>query len=474
MTGESVAGRFTLLEELGRGGMGVVWRAEDTLLGRQVAVKQILTPPHLSEAAIAERRARMLREGRAAARLNHPNAVTVYDVLDEADGIYIVMELVRAVSLWELVQREGPLPVGRVARLGLQLLEVLAEAHAAGIVHRDVKPANVLVLPKDRVKLADFGIASLEGDTRLTGTGTLLGSPAYMAPEQVRGLPCTPASDLWSLGTTLYHALEGRDAFEAQTFPAVIARILDGAPPEPVNAGPLEPLLSELLSKDPADRPDAEAVQEVLEAAIRPIGTAAPPPPRPVVPAPSPSEAQSFQAVVRNRAAETVLGALGCGLLPVFFLFLFASMFVVFDKDLDAAIDILKFSVICGPPGLLLAFLVMVFNSRKGSFEVGPRGIALEWLGRSLDYSWERLEAVTLARSEGDGREAVMIRLASNAAGEDSAPPQQMSGTKGVPPWLEEETGWIGLCYLNTVRVAPEAVKQALIAFAGDRWRPSP
>src|SRR4029453_15001944 len=198
-----VANRYALSVSLGRGGMGVVWRAQDAVLGREVAVKEVVFPPTMP---LEERRpapARVRREARAAARLNHPGAVTLYDVVQDRGGTFIVMELVEAPTLADLVRAQGPLAPGRVAELGRQLASALEAAHGVGIVHRDVKPGNVMVAADGRVKLADFGVASLQGDPQLTSTGLVIGSPAYMAPEQARGEASGPPADFWGLGATL-------------------------------------------------------------------------------------------------------------------------------------------------------------------------------------------------------------------------------------------------------------------------------
>lgn len=259
------AGRFTPLEELGRGGMGVVWRARDTVLGRHVAIKQLLPPVGLSADARGAMRARMLREARAAAQLDHRNAVTVHDVLLDQDSVLIVMELVKAVTLAKTVEREGPLPHARVAEIGLDMLDVLTEAHELGIIHRDVKPANVLVRGDGSIKLADFGIARFEGDPTLTEAGAIIGTPAYMAPEQIRGLESSPAIDLWGLGATLFYAAEGRPAFGGPSPTAVMAAVLTDPPRTPQRAGsPLGQLLISLLAKDPKDRPTTAQLRSGL------------------------------------------------------------------------------------------------------------------------------------------------------------------------------------------------------------------
>nr|WP_272918053.1 serine/threonine-protein kinase [Actinomadura rayongensis] len=253
------------MEELGRGGMGVVWRARDVVLGREVAVKQLLPPSGLAPGARDAVRARMLREARAAAQLHHRNAVTVHDVLLDRDSVLIVMELVKAATLDRTVASDGPLPSARVAALGLALLDVLDAAHAIGIVHRDIKPANVLVSADGSVKLADFGIARFEGDPTLTEAGAIIGTPAYMAPEQIRGTECSPATDLWGLGATLFYAVEGRSAFGRPSATAAMAAVLTEPPPVPHRAdGSLGSLLTDLLAKDPAARPTTARLRAEL------------------------------------------------------------------------------------------------------------------------------------------------------------------------------------------------------------------
>jgi hypothetical protein len=259
-----VADRYELGSELGHGGMGVVWRATDTLLAREVAVKEVDLPRGLDADQRTSMRARVSREARAAARLSHPGVVTVYDIAQDGGRDYIVMELVAAPTLDDVVQGDGPLTPERAASLGLGLLATLAAAHRAGIVHRDLKPKNVMVREDGTTKLADFGIASLQGDPRLTATGLVVGSPAYMAPEQVEGEPVGPAADLWALGATLWFAVEGEPPFgggEFQTLSAIVA----GEPRRPRRLGPLAPVLERLLTKDPARRPTPDELRPLLE-----------------------------------------------------------------------------------------------------------------------------------------------------------------------------------------------------------------
>jgi serine/threonine protein kinase len=261
-----IADRYARERILGRGGMGVVWRARDELLGRAVAIKEIQLPPSLTARDLEAMRARVMREARAAARLNHPNVVTLYDVVQEEGRTFIVMELVEAPTLAAVAKQRGPLPPDEVAAIGLQVLDALRAAHRVGIVHRDVKPGNVMVPSGEgRVKLADFGIASLAGDPQLTATGLVLGSPAYMAPEQASGQLSGPATDLWALGATMYFALEGEPPFERNgAVPTLTAVVND--PPRPMRrGGELEPLVLGLLAKSPAERPSAGQLRGQLE-----------------------------------------------------------------------------------------------------------------------------------------------------------------------------------------------------------------
>jgi eukaryotic-like serine/threonine-protein kinase len=261
--GRRVANRYELEEELGHGGMGVVWRATDTLLSRQVALKEVDLPRGVDAAEREGMRARVTREARAAARLSHPGVVTVYDIAHDGGQDFIVMELVSAPTLEELVRTEGPLAPERAARIGLGLLDALEAAHRAGIVHRDLKPRNVMVRPDGAPKLADFGIASVQGDPRLTATGLVIGSPAYMAPEQVEAQPVSPATDLWALGATLWFAVEGQPPFGGGEFQTLSA-IVTGQPRRPERLGPLTPVLARLLVKDPAARATPAELRPLL------------------------------------------------------------------------------------------------------------------------------------------------------------------------------------------------------------------
>ncbi|MGW0628719.1 serine/threonine-protein kinase [Streptomyces sp. NPDC002758] len=277
-TGRLIAGRYRLLAKLGHGGMGTVWRAKDETVDREVAVKEPRVPDHLPEREQANVFERMRREARAAARLDHPAVVDVHDVAVVDGRPWIVMELVRGRSLGDALQ-EGTLDARAAARIGLQVLGALEAAHAAGILHRDVKPDNVLLGRHDRVVLTDFGIAQIEGETNLTDTGGFVGSPEYIAPERVLGQRPGPASDLWSLGVVLYAATEGVSPFRRSNTPATLQSVLNATPAPPASArGPLAEAINGLLQKDPAHRPDAARVRGLLEAAANP-------------PAPAPTQA---------------------------------------------------------------------------------------------------------------------------------------------------------------------------------------
>ncbi|MFC8712552.1 serine/threonine-protein kinase [Streptomyces sp. NPDC057197] len=269
-TGRLIAGRYRLLAKLGHGGMGTVWRAEDETVDREVAVKEPRVPEHLPERERANAFERMRREARAAARLDHPAVVNVHDVAVVDGQPWIVMELVRGRSLGAALQ-EGTLDAREAARVGLEVLGALEAAHAAGILHRDVKPDNILLGRHGRTVLTDFGIAQIEGETSLTDTGGFVGSPEYIAPERVLGQRPGPASDLWSLGVVLYAATEGVSPFRRSNTPATLQSVLNAAPAPPAAApGPLAEAITALLRKDPAQRPDAARVRALLTAAAAP------------------------------------------------------------------------------------------------------------------------------------------------------------------------------------------------------------
>ncbi|MET9964955.1 serine/threonine-protein kinase [Streptomyces sp. NPDC006356] len=269
-TGRLIAGRYRLLAKLGHGGMGTVWRAKDETVDREVAVKEPRVPDHLPERERANAFERMRREARAAARLDHPAVVNVHDVAVVDGQPWIVMELVQGRSLGDALQ-EGTLGARDAARVGLEVLGALEAAHAAGILHRDVKPDNVMLGRHDRVVLTDFGIAQIEGETNLTDTGGFVGSPEYIAPERVLGQRPGPASDLWSLGVVLYAATEGVSPFRRSNTPATLQSVLNAAPAPPAAAqGPLAEAINGLLQKDPARRPSAARTRELLEQTANP------------------------------------------------------------------------------------------------------------------------------------------------------------------------------------------------------------
>ncbi|MFI7697897.1 WD40 repeat domain-containing serine/threonine protein kinase [Nonomuraea sp. NPDC049480] len=282
-----ISQRYRLIKVVGAGGMGRVWLGHDELIGREVAIKEVLLPPDLDQRQREAVTQRAIREARAAGRLNHPGIVTVYDVVEHHDAPAIVMEFVRGGSLADAIRTRGGLPVEQVAGIGLAMLDALLVAHQNGIVHRDLKPANVL-LGGNRVVITDFGIASLAGDPQLTRSNMIMGTPAFMAPEQAHGEPATPASDLWSLGATLYAAVEGRPPFDGNDFLAVLSALLTRDPRPPVRAGRLTSLLMALLRKDPAQRPTAEQTAHLLSAAA---GSG---PPAMIVPAPVAGQAGPY------------------------------------------------------------------------------------------------------------------------------------------------------------------------------------
>jgi eukaryotic-like serine/threonine-protein kinase len=267
-TGHLVAGRYRLLRQLGRGAMGIVWHGRDELLDREVAVKQIVLAPMASEADARESFERTIREARTAARLSHPGVVTVFDVVEEAGMPWIVMELIQARPLDQVIAEDGPLTPAQAAQLGRRLLDALSTAHAAGVLHRDVKPSNVLICPDGKAILSDFGIATIQGDPALTQAGMIAGTPGFSPPERVRGADATPASDLWSLGATLYAAVEGRGPFDrAGGSAAIVASIATEPAPRAPSAGPLAPVIDMLLRADPEQRPDAAAAARMLTTA---------------------------------------------------------------------------------------------------------------------------------------------------------------------------------------------------------------
>jgi serine/threonine protein kinase len=308
-----VAGRYRLLGELGRGGMGVVWRARDEVLGREVAIKEVRAPDGLDDHEVRRLYARLEVEGRAAARVDHPNVITVYDVAMAQGSPWIVMELVRGLSLSDILDADGALTPRRAAEISGRVLAALRVAHERGVLHRDVKPGNVLIGNDGRIVLTDFGIAVIEGTSALTRTGEVVGSPEYLAPERALGRPTGPESDLWSLGVLLYVAVEGGSPFRRDTALNTLRAVVDEPLPEPRHAGPLAPVIAGLLRKDPAERmtgPDAQRLLDAAAAGRRSYTpTVALPPSPPPAPLASTTVAMDAAAPPRPRRAALAVAA---------------------------------------------------------------------------------------------------------------------------------------------------------------------
>ncbi|MGW2525315.1 protein kinase domain-containing protein [Streptomyces sp. NPDC001617] len=279
-TGRLLAGRYRVVAQLGRGGMGVVWRAVDEVLGREVAVKELRTYSDADGPELDGLRLRMQREARAAARVRHPGVVAVHDVTEVDGRPLIVMELVDGPSLDDVL-RERTLDPHEAARIGAEVMDALAAAHRAGVLHRDVKPGNILLERSGRVVLTDFGIAAMDdpgdgADTHLTRSGALVGSLDYLAPERAQGADASPASDIWALGATLYAAVEGSSPFRRTSTYSTLTAIVTEPLPEPERAGPLTPVLRQLLDKRPETRPEAEQARVLLQAVADAGGTDTP------------------------------------------------------------------------------------------------------------------------------------------------------------------------------------------------------
>ncbi|GAA4556064.1 serine/threonine-protein kinase [Planotetraspora kaengkrachanensis] len=274
--GRLVGGRYHLEEPIGRGGMGVVWRAHDQLLDRAVAVKEVRYDSAMGD-ELSDLNRRTMREARAAGRLTHPNVVVVHDVIEEDGRPWIIMQLVTSRSLGQTIREDGPLSPERTAEIGLQILDALRAAHAQGVLHRDVKPENVLLTEDGRVVLTDFGIARLEADSTMTRTG-IVGTPAFIPPERLRGGPAQRESDLWSLGATLYTAVEGKPPHDRGMAMATMHAVLTDDAAPAIRAGRLEPVLIRLLAREPEDRPGYDEIARLLREASRPA---------PVIPSPT-------------------------------------------------------------------------------------------------------------------------------------------------------------------------------------------
>ncbi|MGW1073810.1 protein kinase domain-containing protein [Streptomyces sp. NPDC002537] len=266
--GRLLAGRYRLGDVLGRGGMGTVWRATDETLGRVVAVKELRFPANIDEDEKRRLITRTLREAKAIARIRSAGAVTVYDVVHEDDRPWIVMELIEGRSLADVIREDGPLKWRRAAEVGLAVLDVLGAAHRQGILHRDVKPSNVLIADEGRVVLTDFGIAQVEGDPSVTSTGMLVGAPSYISPERARGQKPGPPADLWSLGGLLYAAVEGAPPYDKGSAIATLTAVMTEPLGPPRNAGPLAEVMYGLLAKDPEKRLDEAGARALLNGAV--------------------------------------------------------------------------------------------------------------------------------------------------------------------------------------------------------------
>ena len=273
----TVDGRYVLKAAIGHGGMGTVWRATDTLLRRDGAVKEVAPPPGVSAAERDAMYQRMMREARAAAMISHPSVVKVYDAVTDGGRPWIVMELLDARSLADIVVEDGPLAPRAVAKIGVAMLGALEMAHAAGVLHRDVKPANVLICHDGRPVLTDFGVARMPSDQQLTTPGMVLGSPHFISPERAMGAPFGPSSDLFSLGVTLYAAIEGRPPFDRGDPIATMHSVVEDPPRPPERAGVLTEVLYGLLEKDPERRWDAPTARKALRDLLAgPLASATP------------------------------------------------------------------------------------------------------------------------------------------------------------------------------------------------------
>ncbi|SDM32524.1 Serine/threonine protein kinase [Nonomuraea maritima] len=307
MSAGRLAGRYSLSHPLGAGGMGKVWLARDEMLHRDVAVKELTVPEGTSDRERAEAVTRAVREAQATARLRHPGIVALHDVVVEQDRPWLVMELLRGRTLADAVRDFGPLPPAHAAKVGADLLEALTVAHSQGLQHRDVKPANVFLTDSGRVVLTDFGIARQEGQATITAQGLMIGSPGFIAPERLEGHPGGPASDLWSLGATLFVALIGRPAYEGTVADRVRATLTRPAPAVP---GPLGPLVTAMMQQRPEARPEARVAID----AMRQVAAGGPLPPLPVGAAAAPRPARGGGRVALWMAAATaVVVALAAG-----------------------------------------------------------------------------------------------------------------------------------------------------------------
>lgn len=329
-----IGGRYSLDREIGRGGMGAVWLGRDEVLGRPVAIKQVGQQPGGTSPDLV----RAEREARIAARVNHPHVVAVFDLVNEDHKQWLVMEYVDGRTLAELIREQGSMTADQAATILAQVADALSAAHAAGVIHRDVKPSNILVTAEGQAKLSDFGIARAEADAALTQTGLVTGSPAYLAPEVASGKQVTPASDVWSLGATLFHALAGRPPYEVgDNVLGALYRIVNEPPPRLTNAGWLAPLVESSMTRDPTARwtmadvaeflrqgpgapvpvpggasyavPPAEPVDPVEQTEVLTVPPVEPPAPTPEAPPPSPAPAPRSRRRRRGGVLPWLVGA---------------------------------------------------------------------------------------------------------------------------------------------------------------------
>jgi serine/threonine protein kinase len=306
--GDEIVDRYRLVARIGSGAMGVVWQAHDTVLNRAVAVKELLIHGGMTDAQTHEGNQRALREGRIAARVHHPHAISVYDVVEHAGRPCLIMEFLPSRSLSDLLAEQRILPVHQVSRIGAQIASALAAAHAAGIVHRDVKPGNVLLAEDGTAKLTDFGISRAAGDSTITATGVLAGTPAYLAPEVAQGHDAGYASDVFSLGATLYAAVEGEPPFGLPANQiALLYRIANESAPPPRQAGALTDPLMAMLRADPGHRPTAHEIEHTLNEVTQAALIAPPVEPAPVVPVVAPAGTRGRRRAV---VVALVLGVL--------------------------------------------------------------------------------------------------------------------------------------------------------------------